>query len=142
MIAWRSYLRIAALLALPSEAFASLPPVAGTYEHTGSIAATLEVAVHDGIADIRLDGGGDRNAGAASAGDCAVRASGPVRTETVTAGFRAVQTDAIDYDAESARAEHRQVRIRFTKDGATVLAADTDGYCGIGASFLGYYRRR
>jgi hypothetical protein len=52
-----------------------------------------------------------------------------------------VETAVFSYDAAQAEREKRTVAIRFAAGDADVLSADTEGYCGLGATFLGHYRR-
>jgi hypothetical protein len=118
------------------------PVLAGTYIHTGDIPAMMVVHVSKGIADVRLDGGGNRRAGASSAADCGIHAVGPVMPSGVVADFHAMESDTMDYDEVLAKQEHRKISITFSGGGAEVLSADTDGYCGLGANFTGHYKRR
>jgi len=118
------------------------PAVTGVYDHTGAIAATMTVRVQNGIADIMLEGGGNRSAGESSAADCGIHAVGPVTPAGIVAAFHAMQSDTMDYDETLARREHRKLRVTFSKRGAQVVAADIDGYCGLGADFNGPYKRR
>jgi hypothetical protein len=64
-----------------------------------------------------------------------------MRSDTLVARFTTVETDVFSYDAAKAEREKRTIAIRFVADDAEVLSADTEGYCGMGASFLGHYRR-
>jgi hypothetical protein len=116
--------------------------IAGTYVHVGDVAATMIVHVSKGVADISLEGGGRRSAGASSAADCGIRAIGPVAPSGVVASFRALQTDTMDYDQALAIREQRKIRITFSPREAQVVSADIEGYCGVGAQFDGRYKRR
>jgi hypothetical protein len=127
---------------VPSAPARAEQAIAGTYTHDGDIAATLVVHVNKGGGDVRLDGGGNRRAGASSAGDCSIHAVGPVTPAGIVADFRAVESDTMDYDETQARQEHRKIRITFSNRGAEVVSADTNGYCGLGADFTGHYTRR
>jgi hypothetical protein len=114
--------------------------VAGRYRHVGPIAATLEVRPEDGRYLVRLEGGGSSQVGAASAADCVIEARGELMDAVLRAAFGAVETDTFSYGAAQAADEGRILEIVFEPGAAEVLAADTFGYCGLGADFAGRYR--
>ena len=88
-----------------------------------------------------LAGGGSEARGASAAADCYVRAVGSMRGDVLIARFAPVTTDVFSYGAAQAESENRSISIRFTAGDAEVLSADTEGYCGLGATFLGSYQR-
>ena len=114
--------------------------IAGLYRHAGPVGATLEVRPEGGLYRIRLEGGGAWQAGAASAADCVIEARGELQGAVLRAPFGAVETDTFAYGADQAASEGRSVEIVFEPGAATVVAADTFGYCGPGAEFAGRYR--
>jgi hypothetical protein len=115
--------------------------VEGRYVYAGSVAATLEVRRDGDRHVVALTGGGRTDAGAAAPADCYVRASGTLRDAVLDAAFIAVDTETFVYSDSRARKERRRLRIVFRGGGARVTRADTDGYCGLGAVFVGSYRR-
>ena len=132
-----------ALAALWLIACTATPPadeIAGRYRHAGPVAATLEVRPEGGRYLVRLEGGGSAQAGAASAADCVIEARGELEGGVLRASFGPVETDTFSYGAAQAADEARTVEIRFEPGGAEVVAADTFGYCGLGAEFAGRYR--
>ena len=133
----------AILAALWLGACASAPgagDIAGLYRHAGPVAATLEVRPEGGRYLVRLEGGGSSEAGAASAADCVIEARGEQEGGVLRAPFGPVETDTFSYGAAQAADEARTVEIRFEPGGAEVVAADTFGYCGLGAEFAGRYQ--
>jgi SPOR domain len=131
------------LAALWLAACASAPAaddIAGRYRHVGPVAATLEVRSEGGLYRVRLEGGGSSEAGAASAADCVIEARGELQGTVLRAPFGAVETDTFSYGAAQAADEARMVEIRFAPGAAEVVAADTFGYCGLGAKLAGRYR--
>ena len=131
------------LAALWLSACASAPgagDIAGRYRHDGPIAATLEIRPDGGRYLVRLEGGGSSQAGAASAADCVIEARGELRDATLRAPFGPVETDTFSYGAAQAADEGRRLEIVFEPGAAEVVAADTFGYCGLGADFAGHYR--
>ena len=115
--------------------------VAGSYVRRNEPTATLEVHADGDRYVAVLAGGGSEAAGAATAADCYVRAVGSLRGDALIARFTPVATEVFSYGAEQAEREKRTVSIRFSADDAEVLSADTEGYCGRGATFLGSYDR-
>ena len=113
--------------------------IAGLYRHAGPVAATLEVRPEGGRYRVRLAGGGSAQAGAASAADCVIEARGELEGAALRAPFGPVATDTFSYGAAQAADEARTVLIRFEPGAAEVVAADTFGYCGLGAEFAGRY---
>ena len=115
--------------------------VAGKYVRSGESTSTLEVHADGDRYVAVLSGGGSAAAGPATPADCYVRAVGSIRGDTLVARFTTVETTVFSYDAAQAEREKRTVTIRFAAGDADVLSADTEGYCGLGATFLGHYRR-
>lgn len=115
----------------------------GFYRAEGPASATLEVRRGPGGEYVvRLEGGSPPGLGAAAPADCTVEARGVPDGPTLRARFGPVETDTASYGADQAAREGRTVEIAFTDRGtAEVLAADTFGYCGLGAEFRGRYRR-
>ena len=114
--------------------------IAGRYRHAGPVAATLEVRRGAGRYLVRLEGGGAPQAGAASAADCVIAARGELDGAVLRARFAPVETATFSYGADQAAAEGRTIEILFEPGAAEVLAADTFGYCGLGAEFAGRYQ--
>ena len=139
-IARGTLLALAALF-LASTADAARPQgVDGDYRHAGRVAATLEVRrVPEGYA-VRLVGGASLDAGPGAAADCVVTAHGPINGKHFAGRFDPVETDAFAFSAEQAAREQRMLRIVFGHNVAQVTEAETFGYCGLGATFLGRYR--
>jgi hypothetical protein len=113
--------------------------IAGFYRHEGPVAATLEVRPEGGLFRVRLEGGGASRAGAASAADCVILARGELDGGVLRAPFGPVETDTFSYRADQAASDARTLEIVFEPGAATVVAADTVGYCGLGAEFAGRY---
>ena len=138
-IACGTLFALAALFLAPAGA-ARLQGVIGDYRHAGRVAATLEVRrVPEGYA-VRLVGGASLDAGAGAAADCVVTAHGPINGRYFAGRFDPVETDAFVFGAEQAAREQRVLRIAFGHNVAQVTEAETFGYCGLGATFLGRYR--
>lgn len=104
----------------------SQPKIKGTYHHTGQIIATLEVRRAPEGYTVKLMGGVPRNLGASTPADCTIDAH-----ETVRHGI---------LEADFGSSEHRNLRIVFQTGKVQVAEAETFGYCGMGATFLGLYR--
>jgi hypothetical protein len=117
------------------------PEVAGHYRQEEPVAATLEVREEGDHYVVRLEGGGSIDAGAASAADCIIEARGALEGNLLDARFDPVETDTFSYGAAQAASEGRSVAIVFEPDGALVREADTFGYCGLEAAFVGRYRK-
>jgi hypothetical protein len=115
--------------------------IAGRYVGGTEATSTLEVQTEGDRFVVLLSGGAQAGAGAATPADCYVRAVGTIQGDTLVAGFTSLETDVFYYDAAQADREKRKVAIRFAAGDAEVLSADTDGYCGLGITFLGPYRR-
>jgi hypothetical protein len=115
--------------------------IEGRYAFAGRIAATMEVKRDGERYAVALSGGSPRDAGAAAPADCAVRALGTVRDAALDAQFVGVETDTFAYSAARAKGEGRRLSIVFRPGGAEITRADTDGYCGLGATFVGPYQR-
>src|SRR5262249_34507340 len=90
---------------------------------------------------VTLSGGSPRNAGNAAPADCQVRAIGSVRDGVLEAMFTSVDAETMSYSEAQARKEGRQLRLALKTNAVEVTRADTDGYCGLGATFIGVYRR-
>jgi hypothetical protein len=132
------------LVALGLIACAATRPAAevtGRYRHEGAIAATLEIRPEGDLYVVRLEGGGASDAGAAAAADCVIEARGALNGEILEARFGPVETDTFSYGADAATSEGRLVQIRFEPGAAEVIQADTFGYCGLAAEFVGRYRK-
>jgi hypothetical protein len=113
----------------------------GRYVSAGSPAATLSIARDGDRYVVTLSGGSPRDAGAAAPADCQVRAIGTLRDRILDATFVSVETQTMSYDEAQARREGRQLRLAVQPSAVEVTRADVDGYCGLGASFVGTYRR-
>jgi hypothetical protein len=115
----------------------------GTYAASGNPATTMEVRRQDGQYQILLSGGGEESAGAATAADCFIRAVGKLEGNRLTAAFSAIETDTFYYGEREARTEGRKLEVVFGPQGtSSIVRADTLGYCGLGATFEGEYRRK
>jgi hypothetical protein len=114
----------------------------GTYAAVGNPTTTMEVSKQDGQYQILLSGGGEESAGAAAAADCFIRAVGKPEGNRLAAAFTAIETDTFYYSERQARAEGRKLEVVFGPQGASIVRADTLGYCGLGATFEGEYRRK
>jgi len=114
--------------------------VAGLYRHAGQVGATLEVRPEGKRYLVRLESGGAAQAGAASAADCVIEARGELEGAVLRAPFGPVEIDTFSYGAAQAADEGSTVEIRFEPGAAEVVAADTFGYCGLGAGFTGRYQ--
>lgn len=117
------------------------PDVSGQYVRRGQPTSTLEVHAEGDRYVAVLAGGGFEGRGASTAADCYVRAIGSMRGDVLIARFTPFTTDVFSYGAPQAESEHRSISIRFTAGNAEVISADTEGYCGLGATFLGSYQR-
>jgi hypothetical protein len=115
--------------------------IEGRYVFAGTIAATLEISRDGDRYAVALSGGSPTNAGAAAPADCYVRAAGTLRDATLDAAFTSVDAETFTYSQTRAEREGRQLRIVFRASEAEVTRADTDGYCGLGATFVGSYQR-
>jgi hypothetical protein len=115
--------------------------ILGKYVHTGGVTAQLEVTRQGDQYVVLLSGGSRAGAGAASPADCYVRAVGELTRDVLTARFAAVETETFVYTSARAAREKRTLRISFAPGAAEVTSAATDGYCGLGATFLGAYKR-
>ena len=116
--------------------------IVGKYVHAPGVAAQLEVTQDGDQYVVVLRGGSPAGAGAASPADCYVRAVGQLAQDVLKAQFAAVETETFLYTRARAAQEQRTLQISFTPGAAAeVTHADTDGYCGLGATFLGSYKR-
>jgi len=117
------------------------PDVSGQYVRRGAPTSTLDLHAEGDRYVAVLAGRGFEGRGASTAADCSVRAVGSMRGDVLIARFAPFTTDVFSYGAAQAEIEHRSISIRFTAGNAEVLSADTEGYCGSGATFLGSYQR-
>jgi len=108
----------------------------------GNPATSMEVRREDSHYQVVLYGGGEESAGAATAADCFIRAVGKLEGNRLNAVFSAIETDTFSYSEREARTEGRKLEVVFGSQGASVVHADTLGYCGLGATFEGEYRRK
>ena len=115
--------------------------VAGTYRRVGAASVALEVAAHDDRLQVVLTGGGPPASDGSVPADCMVKAAGHLQGRSLTAVFEAVATADFAYGQAKAAAERRRLVIVFSPGVAEVERADTFGYCGLGITFLGEYRR-
>ena len=117
------------------------PDVPGRYVFAGAVAATLEITAEGDHYVVALSGGSPTDSGGAAPADCYVRATGTLRNDTLDAAFGSVDRETFTYSPTRAAREGRRLRIVFRRSGPEVTRADTDGYCGLGATFVGPYRR-
>ena len=110
------------------------------YVSTGAVAATLDLRRVGDRYVVALSGGGSDQAGAAAAADCHVRAVGTLRDHTLDATFTGIETSTFAYSETRARREQRKLRLVFRPPNVEVTRADVEGYCGLGATFIGIYR--
>jgi hypothetical protein len=115
--------------------------IEGRYVLTGTTAAALAIVRDGDRYVVTLAGGSPANAGAAAPADCHVRAAGTVHDDILDAVFVGVETETFRYSDVQARTEARRLRLALRPNGVEVTRADTDGYCGLGATFVGVYRR-
>lgn len=116
--------------------------IAGMYVLWRDGSSTLEISAADSHYVASLAGGGSEAAGPAAPADCYVRAMGRLEGKILVADFAALQTETFSYSGAQAKKERRQLKIMFGPGIAEVISADTHGYCGLGASFVGHYHRR
>jgi hypothetical protein len=114
----------------------------GHYVFSGPRHAEMELRLERGQYVMMLAGGADPSAGPASPADCYIRAVGKMRAQRFLGKFAQVDTDTFSYSRRRAQAEQRSLEVEFTKDSARVTRADVSGYCGLGADFVGLYRRQ
>jgi hypothetical protein len=117
------------------------PRIAGTYTRLDNVSSMLKIRTENSHYIADLTGGGSETSGAAAPGDCHIRARGTLDGKTLMAGFLSIETETFLYDSKQAAEENRELKIIFREDIAEVVRADTFGYCGLGASFLGEYKR-
>jgi hypothetical protein len=115
--------------------------IAGSYVHARGVAAQMEIERRGEQYIVSLSGGGRANGDAASPADCYIRAVGRQTQGVLDAHFVAVETETFLYTPARAAREKRALQISFAPGAAAVTRADTEGYCGRGATFLGPYRR-
>jgi hypothetical protein len=139
--------RLRGVLLLPLVALALAAPrtsadeIAGTYQHAGTVAATLEVRRQGDDYLIRLEGGASAVAGVAMPADCVIEAQGRPEGQVLRARFGPVETETFAYDQAQSESEARFVEIVFGPGSAKVVHADTLGYCGLEVEFAGAYRK-
>jgi hypothetical protein len=141
----RGRLRGALLLPIVALALAaartSADELAGTYQHAGTVTATLEVRRQGDDYLIRLEGGASSAAGAATPADCVIEARGRPDGQVLRARFGPVETETFAYDQAQSESEARFVEIVFWSGSARIVHADTLGYCGLEVEFVGAYRK-
>ncbi len=115
--------------------------ITGTYTLTSDAAATLEIKAEGTHYEALLSGGSPQVAGAAAPADCYIRVMGKLQGNKLAGNFTAIETDTFMYSEAQAQEEKRKVEIIFDSDTAEVVRADTFGYCGLGANFMGHYLR-
>jgi hypothetical protein len=115
--------------------------ISGTYRHTGTLLATIEVRHETVDYLVRLEGGASEVAGAATPADCVIEARGSLKGDVLRARFRPIETTIFTYSAAQSEREGRVVEIVFEPGNARVVRADTLGYCGLGVDFAGSYRK-
>jgi len=116
--------------------------ISGTYVMVGNVGTILEVKAENGQYRLELSGGGMASAGAAVAADCLIAGQGKLKGNRLAAAFSAVDTDTFSYSATQAKTEDRKLKVVFGPSKAKVIRADTLGYCGLAAEFIGEYRRK
>ena len=116
--------------------------ISGIYFMTDNVGTTLQVKAENGQYRFELFGGSMASAGAAVAGDCLILSQGKLEGNRLAAVFSAVDTDTFSYSAAQAKTEYRKLEIVFEPDMAKVVRADTLGYCGLAAEFIGEYCRK
>jgi len=116
--------------------------IAGVYTAGYGAPSRLEVRMEATHYVVLLSGGGSEATGAAPPADCYVRAKGTLHGRTLTANFMSVETDTFSYSQAQAEKEKRTLKIVFGQNTADVIHVDTFGYCGLGSSFVGHYRRK
>ena len=107
-------------------------------EHT---ATTMQVKAEGGQYWVELSGGSKESAGAAASADCFIQAQGKLDKNRLTAVFTAIETDTFSYSEAQEKREGRKLEVVFGTSKATVVYADTVGYCGLTATFQGECRR-
>ncbi len=138
---------IAGLIAACSGAIAggtdySPAKIVGTYTSVASKTTIIEVQIENSHYVVRLSGGSSAVAGAGVSADCVILARGALKKNVFMADFSAFDTDTFSYSEDQAKAEGRKLQIGFNPPTATVMQADTDGYCGLGANFQGKYHKK
>jgi hypothetical protein len=104
--------------------------------------STLEISAEGTHHVATLSGGSTEASGAAAPADCYIRAVGKLEGKVLVARFVPVETETFMYTKSQSEQEQRQLKIIFGLDTADVVQADTFGYCGLGASVVGRYRRQ
>ncbi len=115
--------------------------ITGAYTLMDHPSTRLKVAAEQKQYVVSLAGGGQDTAEAATSADCYVKARGELQGNILTAVFLPVETETMSYSQTEADEENRKLRIVFNQDIAQITDADTDGYCGWGADFVGRYQR-
>jgi hypothetical protein len=115
--------------------------IVGKYLHAPGVAAELAVERQGDQYAVVLKGGSPADGGAPSPADCYIRAVGQLAQGMLIAQFVGVETETFLYSQARATREKRSLQISFSRGAAEVARADTDGYCGVGATFLGTYNR-
>ena len=115
--------------------------ISGIYVMAGNTATMMKVNAEGDQYWLELSGGSEESAGAAASADCFIRAQGKLDKNRLTAAFTAIETDTFSYSEAQARREDRKLEVVFGMSKATVVYADTVGYCGLTATFQGEYQR-
>jgi hypothetical protein len=112
----------------------------GTYVRTVNASrSTVTISKEGDLFLVDLQGGS--NGEGAVPADCTVKASGPLTGDRIVARFLPVRTDEMTYSKARADREKRTVTLVRLSNGVEVTTADVDGYCGVGADFVGRYAR-
>ena len=113
----------------------------GKYVFVGPKLSEMVVRLERGRYVVVLAGGADPSSGPATSADCYVRAVGKINAGNFSGRFAHVENDVFSYSERRAQAEQRVLKIEFRDGSAKVTRADVTGYCGLGADFVGLYRR-
>ncbi len=141
----RSGIAIIALIFAAQGCLAKKPvssPIYGIYVMAGNPSTTMEVRIEGSQYQVVLSGGGEESSGAASAADCFIRAIGKLQGNQLNAVFTAIEIDTFSYSERKAKREGRKLEVVFSPHVASLVHADTLGYCGLDATFEGKYQRK
>jgi hypothetical protein len=111
--------------------------IEGTYE--GEL-GTLKVSRRDARVVIELSGGSPPNT--IEVANCTIRAEGKLEQSRFSGRFVALENDQMAYSEERASSEKRKLEVVFGPHDARVTAVDVFGYCGVGARFVGTFKKR
>lgn len=115
--------------------------ITGVYTARQGASTTLGVRMEEDQYVVLLSGGSSDAAGAGAAADCFIRARGVLQGNTLVAHFAPITTETFVYSKAQAEKAQRRLTVVFGPNTAEVVQADTFGYCGVGSSFVGRYRR-